>query len=299
MAKKILLLLFCCRAAVLSFAQTSGIEKTNLAWKFDSGTGTLTISGTGVMQDYPSSNAAPWSGYASQITRVEIGNGVVTGYGAFQGCSHLTSIRFGNSETIGSYAFGYCSGLTSVTIPGSVTNIGYGAFWNCSALTSITIDNGVESIGNYAFGACSTLRHIYTYGAMPPTAHANTFVGVNKSTCILHVPVGSKQYYEAATGWKDFLIEEEGYFRATEPVPSLLTEPDVPTETVAVYPNPVSEIFYINGIEDNTTITLFDTTGKTVLQAVVSSGEPVFVAHLSQGMYMLQVAGRTVKLIKN
>ena len=43
-------------------------------------------------------------------------------------------------------AFRGCSGLTSVTIPNSVTSIGYGAFYGCSGLTSVTIPNSVTSI---------------------------------------------------------------------------------------------------------------------------------------------------------
>ncbi len=48
-------------------------------------------------------------------------------------------------------AFYNCSRLTYVTIPESVTSIGYSAFRNCSGLTSITIPNSVTSIGGGAF----------------------------------------------------------------------------------------------------------------------------------------------------
>ena len=48
-------------------------------------------------------------------------------------------------------AFVNRSNLTSITIPDSVTSIGYSAFSGCSGLTSVTIGNGVTSIGDYAF----------------------------------------------------------------------------------------------------------------------------------------------------
>ena len=57
-------------------------------------------------------------------------------------------------------AFKNCNGLTSVTIPNSVTSIGYSAFRGCSSLTSVTIPNSVTSIGKYAFNNCSSLKSI-------------------------------------------------------------------------------------------------------------------------------------------
>ena len=53
-----------------------------------------------------------------------------------------------------------CSGLTSITIPNSVTSIGYAAFSGCSGLTSITIPDSVTSIGSGAFSSCNGLTSI-------------------------------------------------------------------------------------------------------------------------------------------
>ena len=44
-----------------------------------------------------------------------------------------------------------CTSLTSITIPNTVTSIGYDAFFGCTSLTSITIPNSVTSIGEWAF----------------------------------------------------------------------------------------------------------------------------------------------------
>jgi hypothetical protein len=41
--------------------------------------------------------------------------------------------------------------MTSITIPNSVTSIGYAAFQNCSGLTSVTIPNSVIELSSYAF----------------------------------------------------------------------------------------------------------------------------------------------------
>ena len=73
----------------------------------------------------------------------------------------MTSITIPDSVTsIGWYAFSGCSSLTSITIPDSVTSIEYGAFEDCSSLTSITIPDSVTSIGYGAFYDCSSLTTV-------------------------------------------------------------------------------------------------------------------------------------------
>ncbi|GHT01699.1 hypothetical protein AGMMS49525_03180 [Bacteroidia bacterium] len=136
---------------------------------------TLTISGTGAMQDYLY-NGAPWSwgnwgNYP--IKTVVITDGVTTiGKDAFAQYSALISVTIGNSVTsIGKEAFYRCSGLTSVTIGNSVTTIGDYAFADCRGLTSVTIPESVTSIGEGAFvnlttvnfnaTSCEVMGHFY------------------------------------------------------------------------------------------------------------------------------------------
>ena len=66
-----------------------------------------------------------------------------------------------NSEitSIGKYAFQFAD-LSSITIPSSVTTIGYEAFYGCTSLTSITIPNSVTSIWEQAFSGCTGLISI-------------------------------------------------------------------------------------------------------------------------------------------
>ena len=138
----------------------SGTCGENLTWTLDS-EGTLTISGTGEMDDYEFDYPAPWTpGYDVQQVIVE--NGVTSiGEDAFQYCSSLTSVTFGDGVTsIGRGAFHDCSSLTNITIPGSVTSIGNSAFSDCESLTSVTLGEGVTSIGDYAFSDCSSLTNI-------------------------------------------------------------------------------------------------------------------------------------------
>ena len=110
---------------------------SNLTWTLDS-EGVLTISGSGGMHGYGSSDA-PWYGSRSRVKSAVIAEGVTSiGESAFENCGSLTSVTIPNSVTsIGRYAFYYCTSLTSVTIPDSVTSIGGSAFYNCTSLTDV------------------------------------------------------------------------------------------------------------------------------------------------------------------
>lgn len=135
-----------------------GICGDNLTWILDNDGG-LSISGSGTMENYSTSDPAPWSAYRERVTTVLIEAGVKNiGSCAFCGCSSLTSVTIPEGVTsIGSSAFYGCSGLTSVTIPEGVTSIGSSAFYGCSSLVNLTIQEGVMSIGDSAFYGCSSL----------------------------------------------------------------------------------------------------------------------------------------------
>ena len=144
------------------FAQ-SGTCGTSCTWKYNSGT--LTISGSGKMSDYSSTNM-PWASYKSQITKVEITGVSSIGTYAFNGLDKLTSVTIPSSVTsIGDRAFYICTSLTGITIPSSVISIGKYAFYNCTSLASMTIPIHEIKIGDYAFSDCSKLANIKISGS--------------------------------------------------------------------------------------------------------------------------------------
>ena len=175
-------------------ATESGKCGANLTWSLDTDTGVLTISGTGDMYNWYSSDDVPWYSNRSSIKTVVIGDSVTSiGDDAFYRCTGLTSVTIPDSVTsIGEVAFSWCTGLTSVTIGNSVTSIGDYAFSDCTGLTSITIPNSVTSIGNGVFEDCTGLTSITVKEGNPNYSSDEYGVLFNKDkTLLIQYPIGN------------------------------------------------------------------------------------------------------------
>ncbi len=176
-------------------AATSGTCGKNLTWSLDLGTGVLTISGTGLMNNYFDLNLNyPWYRYRSLIKSVTIADGVTSiGEYAFWNCTSLKSVTIGNGViSIGKNAFFKCANLADVTIGNGVTSIGESAFYVCTNLASITIPASVTSIGESAFNDCTSLASVTVNS--DNTAYLNDEYGAlfNKDkTELIQYPVGN------------------------------------------------------------------------------------------------------------
>ena len=129
----------------------------------DPSTYTLTIRGSGAMEDYLMSGHQPWRSFRDQITSVVVSPGVTSiGNLAFTRFSKLIHVDIADSVvSIGEQAFSDCSRLTDITVPQSVTYIGVNAFDSCTNLSSITLStNNITSIRPYTFSGCSKLSSI-------------------------------------------------------------------------------------------------------------------------------------------
>ncbi len=125
--------------------------------------GTLTISGSGYMEDYSNVSPLPeWSSKASQITKIVVGSGITyIGSYAFYGLTNVTSVSLpAGLKTINAGAFQNCSSLTSVNIPYGVDFMGSFSFAGCKSLASISIPSTVSIIGSMSFSECEKLRTI-------------------------------------------------------------------------------------------------------------------------------------------
>ena len=123
------------------------------------------------------------------LIRVTLEEGLVLGDvdGMFSGCTSLTSVTIPNSVTsIGYHAFRGCSSLTSVSIGNSVTSIDDFAFENCTSLTSITIPDSVTSIDSYAFCNCTSLTSVTVNALTPPNLGISVFGNTNNCPIYVH-----------------------------------------------------------------------------------------------------------------
>lgn len=151
----------------------------------DPSTYTLTISGSGAMEDFPFGSYQPWYSFHDQITSVVVSPGVTSiGQCAFSRFAKLTHVDIADSViSIGWDAFYYCSSLTDITIPQSVTYIGPLAFFHCTNLSSITLSNNITSIGSSAFEDCTNLTSITIPGSVTSIGLA-AFCNCTKLTSI-------------------------------------------------------------------------------------------------------------------
>ena len=112
----------------------------------------------------------------------------------------------------------------SYTIKDDTRLIVNGAFASCYYLTSITIPNSVTSIGYMAFVNCSALTTVICKAIEVPELGANVFKNMPLSEATLYVPAESLEDYKAAEQWKEF-----GKILPLEETPNTVNNISVPT----------------------------------------------------------------------
>ena len=141
-------------AYAITYNGTCGEEGDNLRWEYSTNTVTLTIAGTGRMEEAAYAN---WEDYAADIQRIVIKDGVTNISEAafyYYPFSNLYEVKLGNTLTdIGVDAFRDCSKLEIINFPSSLKNIQDGAFLDCSSLKIIDLPNSMDTIGQHAFSS--------------------------------------------------------------------------------------------------------------------------------------------------
>ena len=177
---------------------------------------TLTITGTGAMEDYiqsqNGSTNAPWDQVAWDAESVIVEEGIThIGNNSFLSVNYFVkSIKLPNTLTsIGSYAFcGTLKYIDTLVLPNSINNIDSYAFYNgsikelqlsdsltvvsewtfgsCDSLETVYIPKTITSIRDYAFWQCTALKDIYYEGTIEDWLNIDIGYG---NTCLLNANV--------------------------------------------------------------------------------------------------------------
>lgn len=198
----------------------------NISWQCDS-EGTLTISGTGQMQNYNKFFRSdimepPWWDYLVEvdesnyyIKRIIVEEGV---------------------ENIGDFSF-YGSTATSVSLPSTLKEIGIGAFLMNEWVTSITVPASVKWIGVMAFGLFGAVG---IYGEDEDDSYnVQPIITVLSTDCVYQNTV---RHIDPSTD--EWITEELGYATLCLPI---YAENDWTFETI------IGDGLLINGFAGSTT----------------------------------------------
>ena len=200
------------------------------------GTYTMTIRGTGPMENYDflSCRDMPWRDAIPKIKRLIVDDGVTSlgdcvlhgfdgkhdaesleevtlpegltylGNYAFFGAAKLKSITLPSTlTTIGLAAFDECAGLTDITIPSNVKTIKEGAFGYCTNLTSVTLSDNLETLGQDVFEGCTQLTSI-NIPKRVKSMGAEMFGYCDALTCITFEPGSNLTEVKSNGSWELF-----------------------------------------------------------------------------------------------
>ncbi len=108
--KKTLITLICMLTFFCSYTARANEPPDSINWSIENGT--LTITGSGAMQDYPNPEDAPWHDNKDKITKIVIEDGITRiGNLAFYGLTNATEAVVPKSvKSIGLCAFSYTEG---------------------------------------------------------------------------------------------------------------------------------------------------------------------------------------------
>ena len=155
---------------------------------------------------------------------------------AFQSCPNLEKVVLNEGlQYLTERVFAYCPKLREINLPSSlrslancngflcgcesledplivpegIETIPASAFSGCKKLKEISLPSTLKEICMEAFNGCESLQRITSKSKTPPTCteydnNSTIFNGVDKFSCAIYVPKGTKSLYSSATGWKLF-----------------------------------------------------------------------------------------------
>ena len=132
------------------------------------------------------------------LTTVEFPASVtIIGPCAFSSCYDLKNVTWesgSNLTSINHTAFEYCTALKSITLPDSLTEVGYRAFFG-SGLEELTIGANLIDLGDGAFSGCRSLQNISVSEENPNYTSMDGVVFSKDNTVLCMFPAGRSGSY--------------------------------------------------------------------------------------------------------
>lgn len=176
-------ILLCTNVIYTSAATDSGYCGKGVAWSFDSGDGTLVISGAGRIDDYENISQTPWYTYRDGIVNLKIENGIeYIGNNAFASLTNLENVSCADSVkatgkdilyntkwleassetfvTLNGILIKYNGTGNNVVLPENVTGLGGSVFENNSELTTVISEYSIDTVSDNAFQNCENLESV-------------------------------------------------------------------------------------------------------------------------------------------
>lgn len=264
---------------------TSGTCGDNLTWTL-SDDGTLTISGTGRMDNFYGFNGN------SRIKKVIIEEGVTSiGDETFWDCASLEEIAIPSSvESIGEQAFAGCESLKVVVVPDGVTKLGAGAFIACSGLTKVVISANVTTISEYTFSGCSNLASV----TIPNSVTKIEYDAFNSCTSLPSVTVPASVTSIKGAAFGDCSSLSNVYFEGD--APAFSSERNGYAEPTESFANVMANVYYPYGNATYTADNMLDYGGKLTWIAQNPADELEIVLEVTDKVYLIGSGGNaTIK----
>ena len=236
------------------------------------------------------------SGYAHLETLKLSSNIVSFGEGCFSYSSVDTVVVPESIRVIPAECFVGCDSLRCVILPENLDTIAAMAFAGCPKLNSIVLPQELDYIGTRAFyGDSSGIEEIRVFAEEPPVLWGmpnEVFPKTWPVTCT--IPCGTLSVYQSSrwgTEYPNITFVEDCNMVG-----------ECHTESIRAYPNPTSDVIYIEGMADgNKDLYVYDMLGNVVVAKTSSNNDVVLnISDLSRGFYVIKIVDEmgTVRVAK-
>ena len=234
--------------------------------------------------------------YCIRIESLRLPSGTVLGGDSFGSCYALKTLTV--DEGVTELAdFIECTSLESVTLPGSITSLGYACFTGCSSLKSITLPDGVTELGDNCFSSYRSLESI----TIPVNVRSlgrlcfSNCASLKSMTCQcsgvneeakLYVPAGTAAEYQSTEPWSNFkYIIENG----TVGVTAVDAASGVRVTTG-------DRLMTVSELADGETATLYNAQGMMIASGKAAAGSVSLDTNGAKGVMILKAGNKSLKV---